>query len=548
MGAGLLSAACSMEAARVSKSLKNIGIVSSLTMVSRVLGLVRDSLTAAVFGTSGLLSAFFTGQTLPNLFRRLLAEGGLTASFVPTLHDEFEAKQREGAFRLINQVTSWLLLVSGGIVALAMAVLGQDGVVRWAGRLVHASLAVQERWVLAAWFAVVLFPYLVFVSLAAVFSAALQTLHRFLEPALSPVWLNLSQIGLLLLAMRWSHGDAICWLSVGVLLGGFLQMIVPAAALMSEGWRPAFDFQLSDSVRAMLRLMAPTVFASSVYLINMSVSRVVGLSLNDAAVAVLNFAQRLMELPIGVFAVAVSTVVFPLITRFAAAGDHANFARSYRNGMRLILVINIPAAVGLALLATPIIRLLFQRGAFAASDTISMAPVLIVNALGLPFFSFVNLVLRAFYAKKDTMTPVGAATLSFAVNLGLSFALMGSLSTVGLAIASNVAIAAQAVFLQWHLVRKQDGLAFHHLVSDLGKVLLASLVMGIVVALGWWSWSRAWPGGRITDAIGLTLVIVLGVSVYGGVLWMQKIEGREEFTALFAKLRGKAAAGAGVGR
>src|SRR5262249_27724408 len=214
-----------------------------------------------------------------------------------------------------------------------------------------------------------------------------------------------------------------------------------------------------------------------------SVSRLVGLSLNEAAVSVLNFAQRLMELPIGVFAVAVSTVVFPLITKYAVAGDRENLARSYRKGTRLILVINIPAAIGLALLAMPIIRVLFQRGAFGAGDTLNMTPVLIVNALGLPFFSFVNLVLRAFYAQKDTTTPVRAAVLSFVVNLGLSFALMYSWSTLGLAVASNVAIAVQAVYLQWHLARKDAGLAFHHLTGDLAKVVAASVIMGVLVRL-----------------------------------------------------------------
>ncbi len=527
----------------MSKSLKNIGIVSSLTMLSRVLGLVRESITAAVFGTSGLLSSFFAGQTLPNLFRRLLAEGALTASFVPTLHDEIEARQKSGAFLLINQVASWLLAASVALVVVAMAILGQDGVVRFIGRVVNAGAAAQERWLLAAWFAVLLFPYLIFVSLAAAFSAALQTMHRFVEPALSPLWLNLTQIALLLAAWRWAPGDAICWLSAGVLLGGFLQMVVPASALIQEGWRPAFDFQLSAPVRAMLRLMAPTVFASSIYLINLSVSRLVGLSLNEEAVAVLNFAARLMELPIGVFAVAVSTVVFPLITRFAAAGDHANLARSYRRGMRLILVINVPAAVGLGLLALPIIRLLFQRGAFDAADTANMEPVLIANAVGLPFFSFVNLVVRAFYAQKDTRTPVIAAVLSFAVNLTLSFALMAAFSTLGLAMASNVAIAVQAIFLQWHLARKQDGLAFHHLARDLGKILIASAAMGGVVAGLWWGWSRWMPVSALTDAVGLGGVIAAGVVVYAALLWVLKIEGREDLAALLAKLRGKVGRG-----
>jgi putative peptidoglycan lipid II flippase len=523
----------------VSKHLKNIGVVSGLTMVSRVLGLARESITAAIFGVSPLVSAFFTGQTLPNLFRRLLAEGALTASFVPTLHDELETNQRAGAFRLVNQVTSWLLVVSTAVVAVAMALLGQDRLVLAVTRGFHLDPDAQERWLLFAWFAVVLFPYLIFVSLAAAFSAALQTLHRFIEPALSPVWLNLSQIGLLLAAMRWAHGDQILWLCAGVLLGGFLQAAVPAVTLMKEGWRPAFDFHLSEPVRAMLRLMAPTVFASSVYLVNMSVSRLVGLSLNDAAVAVLNFAQRLMELPIGVFAVAVSTVVFPLITRYAAAGDHANLASAYRKGMRLILVINIPAATGLALLALPIIRLLFQRGAFNAAATVDMTPVLVANALGLPFFSFVNLALRAFYAQKDTRTPVRAAILSFAINLALSFALMGPLSTVGLALASTIAMGVQAVYLQWHLARKQEGLAFHHLAGDLGKIAVASLVMGGFVAAAWWGWTRAMSPTKWNDATGLALIIAGAVGVYAALLWLLKIEGRDDLAAMWSKVRAK---------
>lgn len=523
----------------VSKNLKNISVVSGLTMVSRVLGLARESLTAAVFGTSAMVSAFFTGQTLPNLFRRLLAEGALTAAFVPTLHEALHERQRQGAFQLVNQVTSWLLAVATALVVFAMAVLGRDEWVRAAARVFHADAAAQERWLLAAWFAVILFPYLVFVSLAAAFSAALQTLQRFVEPALSPVWLNLAQIGFLLAAVRWGSGDQICWLSAGVLVGGFLQMAVPAWALMREGWRPAFDFQLSAAVRGMLRLMAPTVFASSVYLINMSVSRLVGLSLNDGAVAVLNFAQRLMELPIGVFAVAVSTVIFPLITRHAAAGDHANLALSYRKGMRLILLINIPAAAGLAVLALPIIRLLFQWGAFNAAATLDMTPVLIANALGLPFFSFVNLALRAFYAQKDTTTPVRAAVLSFAVNLGLSFALMSSLSTVGLALASNLAMTVQAVYLQWHLARKQEGLAFRHLSGDLAKSVGASLAMSAVVAAGWWGWTRGVAPTKISDSLGLVLVIAAGVACYGALLWKLKIEGRDDFAAFWKKFRAK---------
>ncbi|HVU25013.1 MAG TPA: murein biosynthesis integral membrane protein MurJ [Opitutus sp.] len=524
----------------MSKHLKNISLVSGLTMASRVLGLVRESLTAAVFGTSELLSAFVTGITLPNIFRRLLAEGGLTAAFIPALNDELEARQRPGAFALVNQVTSWLFAVTVGLVVVAMVLLSQDGAIRAIGRLGGAEPATVVRWLDGARFAVMLFPYLILVSLAAAFSAALQTLHRFFEPALSPIWLNLSIIGLLLAAMHWAHGDPatqILWLGGGWLAGGFLQMIVPAAALVGEGWRPRPDFRLSPPVRGMLRLMAPTVFSSSIYLFNMSVSRLVGLSLNDAAVAVLNFSQRLMELPIGVFAIAVSTVVFPLISRYAAAGDHENLAQSYRKGMRLILLINVPAAVGLAVLAVPIIRLILQHGQFTAEATAMMRPVLIANAVGLPFLAFVSLALRAFYAQKDTMTPLRAAGLSFLVNLVLSLALMGPLSTTGLAVASTVAVVVQAVYLQWHLARRHGGLAFHHLAGDLGKVAVASAAMGALVAGGWWMRLRMLPARSAADVIVLAVLIVGGVLVYGLLAWVLRVEARDELATVLAKLR-----------
>lgn len=526
----------------MSKSIKHIGIVSALTMVSRLLGLVRESLTAAVFGTGALVSAYFTGFLLPNLFRRLLAEGSLTAAFVPTLNHELKDGDRERAFRLVNQVTTWLFACLTVLVAVAMLGLNQDGLVRGLGHAWRADDDTIARWGLAAWFAVILFPYLMFVSLAAVFSGALQTLQRFVEPALSPVWLNLAMIAPLVVA-RWGwHADEsvqILWLCGGVLLGGFLQMAVPAWALMQEGWRPRLDLTLSGPVRGILRLMGPAVFSSSIYLVNMSVSRLIGLSLNDTAVAVLNFAQRLMELPIGVFAVAVSTVVFPLISRHAAAGDMENLSREYRKGMRLILVINVPAAAGLAVLALPIIRVIFQHGAFDTASTRAMTPVLIANALGLPFFSFVNLALRAFYAEKDTTTPVKAAVLSFVVNVALSVALMGPLSTLGLAIASTVAIAAQAAYLQWHLARRHEGLAFHHLAGDLGKVIAASVAMTAVVAAGWWSWTRFAPTTKVGDAAGILALIAVGVAAYGALLWRLRIEGREDVAALWAKLRAR---------
>jgi len=527
----------------VSKSFLNIGVVAGATLASRCLGLVRDALVTAVFGLEALASAFYTAFTLPNLFRRLLGEGALTAALVPTLQEEIRAAQREAAFLLVNRVASWLLVVTGGIVAAGMLVLTL--VPRWlagGGRWTDVAPAL-ERWLVAADLAVILFPYLVCICLAAVFSAALQTLNRFLEPALSPVWLNLAMIGCLAGAAYggWaaSPEGRMLWLCAGTLLGGLLQLVVPALALRREGWRPRFGLGVDDGLRQILRLMAPTVFGSAIHLINISVSRLVGLSLNDSAVAILNLATRLMELPIGVFTLAVSTVVFPLIARHAAAGEWDALAASYRKGMRLILVINLPAAAGLALLAEPIVRVLFQRGEFGPADTAAMRPVLAIFAAGLPFLAFTTLVLRAFYAEKDTATPVRAAALSFIVNLGLSLILMGRWGTLGLAVASNLALAVQAVHLQGILARRRPGLAFHHLRRDLGKILLSTAAMAGLVRVTHLTWQRLAPAGLAADAAGLGVTIALGAGCYVALLWLLRLEGREELAAIGERLRAR---------
>lgn len=527
----------------MSKNLKNIGIVASATVVSRVLGLVREIFIAAVLGTSALNSAFVSAFTLPNLFRRLLGEGALTAAFVPTMSHELEHRQRAGAFSLVSKVSSWLLVVTCGLVLGAMLVFGNaEALLRASGRL-GVSPDTAHRLLLGADLAVILFPYMIFVCLAAAFSAACQVLGRFSEPALSPVWLNLAMIGALGLGAWWAW-DAparVTLLCGGVLVGGFLQMIVPAAVLWGEGWRPTFDLRPDDRVREIVRLMGPTIIGSAIYLINISVSRFIGLSLNDNAAALLNLSTRVMELPIGIFTAAIATVVFPLIARHAAKMDWTQLGVDYHKGMRLVLMLNVPAAAGLALLSEPIVRLLFQRGAFAASDTALMTPVLAVYALGLPFLSFTSLALRGFYALKDTATPVRAAGLSFVVNIVLSVVLMRWLSTVGLALASTCAVLVQAWFLQTRLTRRMGCLSLTPMLPNLGKIVLATALMGLVVYVGTRGVSALPLAPKVRDILAVVGLIPLACAVYGGLLWLLRIEGREELEALLGKLRAKVA-------
>jgi putative peptidoglycan lipid II flippase len=528
----------------VSRNLKNIGAVATATVFSRVLGLVREMFIAAAFGTSALNSAFTSAFTLPNLFRRLLGEGALTAAFVPTLAHELEHRQRAGAFSLVSKVASWLLVVTSVLVALAMVICANTGAVLRLGGGFGLDPAATHRLELGGDLAVILFPYLVFVCLAAVFSAACQVLGRFGEPAMSPIWLNLTIISALVAGSWWAWGDMarMNLLCVSVLAGGFLQMAVPAGVLWQEGWRPRFDLKPDDRVREIIRLMGPTLIGSAIYFINISVSRFIGLSLNDHAASVLNLATRVMELPIGVFTVAITTVVFPLFARHAAKGDFASLTDDYHKGLRLVQIINVPAAVGLGLLSEPIIRLLFQRGAFQASDTVLMTPILAIYALGLPVLSFTTVALRGFYALKDTATPVWAAGLSFVVNVLLSIILMHWMSTGGLALASTLAVGVQAWFLQTRLARTQPGFHFAPQLPNLGKIAAASTVMGGVVWGGLKLIGSLGLAPKVHDLIAICGLIPVAVALYGALIWAMKIEGREEVSQMIAKLRNKAAA------
>jgi putative peptidoglycan lipid II flippase len=515
----------------LSKHLKNIGIVSFLTVVSRVLGLMRETLSAAIFGADVLNSAFITAWRLPNLFRRLLGEGSLNAAFLPTLQKELHEGGRDAAHRLLNNVASWLALVTALLVAGAMLAFSHS-------RLISGQ---EPKWYLAADLAVYLFPYLAFVCIAAAFNAVLNVYHHFTEPALSPIWLNLAMIGTLL-AARFHFGRhpsvaEMHWLCFGILGGGFLQMAVPAAVLMYLGWRPRLDLSLSPRVREIAGLMGPGFFGTAIYQINIYVAGLIAFSLNDYASTLLFYANRLMELPIGVFAIAVSTVVYPLIARHAVERNFGAMAADYRKGLRLILVINVPAAVGLAILSRPIVQLLFQHGNFSAADTRLMSPLLALFVVGMPFFSVVNLTVRAFYSLHDTATPVRVASIDFVVNIGLCLTLTRWIGTAGLVLASTTAIIIQTVLLQRALARKLPEMTFAPLWPTVAKALGGAAVMAAVVGAGWLALDRAPLRAHPRDLLAVGGLIPVGVAVYAATVWALRIEGRDDVLALLRRFR-----------
>ncbi len=485
---------------------KRIGLVSAFTMISRVVGLLRDMTTSYMLGASVWNSAFITAFTLPNLFRRLLGEGALTAALMPNLSEELEERGREAVHELVNKTLSWLIVICLGITLLVLGLL----------EFVQA-IEVSEKWTLAAGLGQVLFPYVLLICVAAILSAALNLFSRFGIPALTAVWLNTSIVASLGIAGWYLGGDLetkTYWLCGGAMLGGTLQMIVPAIALLKEGWRPRFDFRVSSRVQEVAVLTVPGIFGAAVFQINIMVSRGLAFSVSDSAAALLYYANRLVELPVGVFAIAISTVVFPSLTAAVAGKRMDEFSKTYRRGILLCLLLAVPSAVGLCALAPDIIGLLFERGLFSGSDTSATVPLVWVFAIGMPFYSFVSVETRAFYSLKDTKTPVKAAAVAFAINVVLSLALMKPYGAVGLAIATNAAAIVQTAILHMALGRKNLDTSLKELLKDVFRIAGAALLMGlVVVAVSGWLSARCGEGlvGSIVLVMG---PILAGIGVY----------------------------------
>ncbi len=454
--------------------ISRMGEISALTMVSRLFGLFRDILITAVFGASLLNSAFTAAFTLPSLFRRLLGEGALTAALMPNLSEEMEENGREAVFRLVNKTLSWLLVICVLITGLAY------GVLFW----IEES-AVLENWIIGAGLAKLVFPYIVPVCLAAVVAAVLNMLGRFAIPAMTAIWLNSCMIlSLGIGTWLWVESEVqkMNFLCLGVLLGGLLQFMVPSLALVREGWRPRLDFSVSPRLRSVLSLTLPGIYGTTSHQINVMVSRFLALDFNESGATFIYLANRLVELPLGVFTIAISTVIFPSMAQAIARGKGIEFGETYRKGVSLSMMLTLPAAVGLSMLAPEIVTVLFERGEFRTENSISLSPILIICAIGMPFYAFVSIETRAFYSNKDTTTPVKGSTLALIVNIILSIFLLRLLGRIeALVIASNIAIVVQAAYMHFRLRRLDLSLRLAEVMPSMLKYLVGCTVLAIVV-------------------------------------------------------------------
>lgn len=502
----------------MARAAKDVFVVAMSTVGSRVLGLTRDVLLFSMLGTGALTSAFLLAFTLPNLFRRLLGEGALTSAVIPVFTEEHEHRGEEGFQRILNQTMTRLGLTLFALILLGSLVLTLLGYVP----------GLKERWIMGADLSIVLLSYMFFICIAAAFSAALNVRRHFAIPALSQVGLNLSMI-LSLLVPVWagvaSTIDRIGWLCVGVLFGGLLQAWLPVLVLRRKGWESHLTMARSEALSRIWQLFLPGIWAAAIFQINVVVSRLLAFYVDDQAVSILYIANRLIELPLGVFAIAVSTVLFPKLALYATRKDFVGFGRDWAISARVVLAITIPAAVGLMVLGGPILQFLFAWGAFDLKDVQATLIPLGLFALALPFYSLSGLTTRAFHSLQDMKTPVRIAAANFGVNLVLSLLLMLPYGMNGLAAANAFSGIIYCLWLFFALSRKESfSLPREGNVRAVITLFASAVVMGafclvLVRVVALW----ALPV-KLNASILVMAGIPLSIMVYGVALWMLRFK------------------------
>jgi putative peptidoglycan lipid II flippase len=394
--------------------LKSASIISLVTIVSRVLGYVRDQRITLLLGTTLSADAYVLAYRIPNLFRRLVAEGSMTASFIPVFTGYMREKSKEEVWDFANRLFWTLALVAAVITILGM-VFSPAVVQLFSGPNVAREQAVDLNRII--------FPYLFFIALAALAMGILNCFHIFGLPAATPVLLNVATI-LFSIGIVWHYfKNAATSLAVGVLVGGVLQFLIQVPTLVQKGMN--FNFGVSFShpaIRDVARLMLPRLFGIGIGQINLLIDTkfATAAMMPPGSLAALYVADRVMELVLGGYAIAVATAILPMMSHQAAAKDYESLKKTLSFSVRIVAFITIPAALGLMVLREPIIRVLFQHGQFVAESTKLTARALLYYAIGLPALATVKLVVPAFYSTRDTKTPVVVASISLVINIVLN--------------------------------------------------------------------------------------------------------------------------------
>ena len=487
-------------------------------MTSRILGLVREQVLAFYFGAGDAMDAFRVAFRVSNLLRDLFAEGAMSAAFVPTFTAYLSREGRERAWRLGNSVLNSLLL--------ATLVLVTAGFI-FAPSLVQTFAAdfgeVPGKLALTIKLARIVLPFLTLVAIAAAFMGMLNALGHFFLPALSPATFNLVGI-LIVVALVPFASDLgvapIAIVAVGAVLGGLAQVLIQWPSLAREGFRyaPRIDFH-DEGLRRVLLLMGPGTIGLAATQINIFVNTLLATGEGTGAVSWLDYAFRMMYLPIGLFGVSVATVSTPAISRMVAAHNVGQVRSTVAHAISLMMLLNVPATLGLIVLADPIVRVIFEHGSFTAFDTRATAGALRFYALGLLGYSVVRIVAPTFYALGRSRLPVMVSAGSVVVNVALNLWLVRVLGYRGLALGTSLTALLNAATQLALLRREIGGIEGRTIAASFGRIAVASVLMALAAAGADWLMARWLPGEtillqaiRLAWSIGLALVVLMGAA------------------------------------
>lgn len=501
--------------------LKSTSVVGGFTLVSRVLGLARDITLATFLVVGPALDAFFIAFKIPNFMRRLFAEGAFSQAFVPVV-SEYRQTRPEEVKALVDRVAGTF----GGLLLL-INIVGMLAAPLLVMAFAPGFLDNPEQFALTAELLRVTFPYLFFIALTAFAGGILNTYGRFGAPALAPVLLNVALIA----AATWGSrlfDEPVKALAWGVFFAGIAQLLVQFPSLVKLGLlpRPRWDWQF-PGVRRIFRLMLPALFGSSVAQINLLLDTLIASFLVAGSVSWLYYADRLMEFPLGVFSIALATVILPQLSRDHAANDPARFSANLDFALRLAVLIVVPAAAGLFVLAGPIIATLFFHGAFRPEDVMMSRIALMAYSVGLVGFSLVKILAPGFYARQDTRTPVRVGFIAMGVNAALNLVFVGTMiwqdfaaPHAGLALATGIAALVNAALLYKGLRARRAFDALPGWLVFAARVTLATTVMGIAIGILAGPLSGWLEAGTVDRILRLALVVAGGVAAYTAALFL----------------------------
>ncbi len=492
------------QRARQHGVLRAVGVIGAATLASRVLGFVRDMVVARAFGAGPVTDAFFVAFRIPNLLRRLLAEGALSTAVIPVFTEYLERNGRAEFGRMVRAVT--------GVATVVLCVVSGVGMLLapWIVRVMAPGWNADPGLIgLAGRLTSLMFPYLLLVGLAALAMGALNAQHRFFTAALGPAVLNVAMIlSVLVLAGRLS--PPVFSLAVGVLVGGAGQLLVqlPELARLGVPLRPSAEWS-HPAVRMIAGRLWPAVFALAAVQVTVLLNTLLASLLPQGTVSYLYYADRVMEFPLGVFGIALATAVLPSMAGHAARGERRALTDTLGFSLRLSAFVALPATVGLVVLGQPIVRLLFERGEFSAADAVATTQALAAYAVGLPAFSATRIAAQTFYALGDTRTPVWAGLASVAANCLFALALMWPLQHAGLALASSLSAYVNVILLGWLLRRRLGPIGGRRMAGSLLRTGGASAVL-----LLWCLWAGARLGGGPAGAAWTLGALGAGMVVY----------------------------------